>query len=47
MIPISDDNPSLRKPFVNWTIIGMCVAMYVWQLTLGEDGTERLLTAMA
>jgi len=40
MIPISDDNPSLRAPIVNWAIIAVCVAVYAWQLTIGEDATD-------
>jgi membrane associated rhomboid family serine protease len=38
MIPISDENPAIRAPLVNWALIGTCVAVYLWQLTLGEAG---------
>lgn len=42
MIPISDDNPSLRAPLVNWALIGTCVAVFLWQLTLPEALGEAL-----
>jgi membrane associated rhomboid family serine protease len=37
MIPISDDNPTTHKAFVNWTLIGLCVAVYLWELSLGKQ----------
>lgn len=37
MIPISDDNPARLTPIVNWTIIAVCVATYLWELSLGSD----------
>jgi membrane associated rhomboid family serine protease len=40
MIPISDENPAIRAPYVNWAVIGICIAVYLFQLTLGDaDGT--------
>ncbi len=38
MIPIRDENPSSRTPFVSWTLIGACVLTYLWQLSLGREG---------
>ncbi|MGH6870708.1 MAG: rhomboid family intramembrane serine protease [Rhizomicrobium sp.] len=35
MIPISDDNPSRTTPVVNWLLIGLCAAVFVWELSLG------------
>lgn len=37
MIPISDDNPSIRAPYVNWTLIAICVLIYLWELAAGDD----------
>jgi membrane associated rhomboid family serine protease len=35
MIPISDDNPSRRPAIVNWAIIALCVAVWLWEFRLG------------
>jgi membrane associated rhomboid family serine protease len=43
MIPISDDNPAKRAPIVNWAMIGICVLIFLWQLTLGESGAMDIL----
>ncbi|NIQ27194.1 MAG: rhomboid family intramembrane serine protease, partial [Gammaproteobacteria bacterium] len=32
MIPLKDDNPTRTTPFVNWTLMGMCVLVFFWQL---------------
>ncbi|MGH6865066.1 MAG: rhomboid family intramembrane serine protease [Methyloceanibacter sp.] len=37
MFPISDDNPRLSTPIVTWTIIGICVLVYLWQASLGDN----------
>ena len=37
MIPISDDNPVRLTPVVNWAIIALCVAAFLWELSLGRD----------
>ena len=35
MFPIGDENAgTIIKPFVNWTIIGLCIAVFVYELTL-------------
>ncbi|HTO40916.1 MAG TPA: rhomboid family intramembrane serine protease [Rhizomicrobium sp.] len=39
MIPISDDNPVRITPFVNWLLIGLCVAAFLVELAQGgADG---------
>ena len=45
MIPISDDNPVQRTPFVTWLLIGGCVLVYVWEFLLGRemDGALNVL----
>jgi rhomboid family protein len=37
MFPISDDNPRMGTPIVAWSIIGVCVLVFLWQLSLGEE----------
>ena len=40
MFPISDDNPRINTPYVTWSIIGVCVLVFFWQLSLGANGGE-------
>ena len=35
-LPLYDDNPIRRPPLVTYTLIGMCVGAYLWEL--GQDG---------
>lgn len=37
MFPISDDNPRQQTPYVTWSIIGVCVLVFLWQASLGEE----------
>ena len=41
VIPLRDDNPIRGTPVVNYTLIGLCVATFLWQLMLGADGGAR------
>jgi membrane associated rhomboid family serine protease len=43
MFPIADDNPRLETPVVTWSIIGVCVLVFFWQLSLGTSGGEIAL----
>jgi membrane associated rhomboid family serine protease len=45
MIPISDDNPSRRRPIVTWAIILACVVAYLWERSLGH-GMDRALDVL-
>jgi membrane associated rhomboid family serine protease len=45
MIPISDDNPARLTPVVTWTFILACVAVFFWQLSLGQAGDEAAIYA--
>ena len=40
MFPISDDNPRHITPYVSWTIIGINIAVFLWQVSLGSEGGE-------
>lgn len=42
MIPISDDNPARLTPIVSWAILLACVAVFVWEYSLGEAMTGAL-----
>jgi membrane associated rhomboid family serine protease len=46
VIPLRDDNPVGRRPIVNYVLIGLCVMTFLWQLTLGPDGGERVVYAL-
>ena len=38
MFPLSDDNPRQTTPIVTWTLIGACILVFLWQLSLGPAG---------
>jgi len=40
MFPISDDNPRISTPYVTWSIIGACVLVFFWQVSLGASSGE-------
>ena len=31
MLPIGDENPTRIKPIVNWTLIAICIIVFIWQ----------------
>ena len=39
-LPIGDDNPHTNFPIVNYSIIGACVAVFLWQVSLPELAGE-------
>ena len=43
MIPIHDDNPTSIRPYVTWMIIGICVFVFLWQVSLGGQGNRIVL----
>lgn len=45
MIPLRDDNPTHITPFVTFALIGSCVAVFLWQSSLGS-GEEAALYAL-
>jgi len=47
MFPISDDNPRRHlTPYVGWTIIGINVLVFLWQISLGEVSGERIVYSL-
>src|SRR5690348_11732614 len=39
-IPLYDDNPTERTPFLTWAIIAVCVLVCLWQCSLGPRGEQ-------
>ncbi len=47
MFPLSDDNPRQHvAPYVNYSIIAICVLVFLWQLSLGTTGQERAVLSL-
>ena len=42
MIPLHDDNPTERTPFLTVSLIGACVLVYLWQWSLGPEQTAAV-----
>lgn len=42
MIPIRDENPTRRVPFVNYGLIMLNVLVFLWQISLGPQGESAL-----
>ena len=40
MFPISDDNPSHIRPYVTWAFIAICVLVFFWQASLGQEAGQ-------
>jgi len=47
MIPLRDDNPIDTVPFVNYGIIAVNIAVFLYMLTLGEGSAERFIRSYA
>lgn len=43
MIPISDDNPARHPAIVTWTLIALCIVVYLWELSLGREMNAALV----
>lgn len=46
MIPLKDDNPTYRTPFVSYTILGLCVLIFLWQVSLGARQGNAVVFAL-
>ena len=46
MIPLKDDNPTRTTPFVNWTLMGLCIVVFLWQVGLGPRGNQEAIYAL-
>jgi len=45
MIPIHDDNPTSRTPVVTYGVIGLCVAVFLWQISLPPGAAQAVVYA--
>ena len=41
--PFRDDNPTGRRPLVSYLLFGLCVLVFVWQVSLGAAQHEAVL----
>ena len=46
MIPLRDDNPSSTPQIVTIAFIVMCVLVFLWQLSFGPQGGQRIVYAL-
>ena len=46
MIPLRDENPSGTTPIVTIAFIVLCVLVFLWQLSFGAQGGERIVYAL-
>ncbi len=44
MIPLKDDNPTRTFPFVNYALIAACVAVFLWELSLGPHTQAAIMS---
>jgi membrane associated rhomboid family serine protease len=43
LLPLRDDNPHTTTPFVNYALIAACVAVFLWQFSLGDAGDAAVM----
>jgi membrane associated rhomboid family serine protease len=46
LIPLRDDNPSATPPVVTIAFIVLCVLVFLWQLSFGAEGGQRIVYAL-
>lgn len=46
MIPLKDHIATSRIPFVTYAVIGTCVLVFLWQLSLGNPGGQQVVYAL-
>lgn len=44
-LPIRDDNPHTVTPFVNYTMLAVCIVVFVWQFSLGDESGQVAVLA--
>lgn len=44
-LPIRDDNPHTITPFVNYTVLAICVVVFLWQFSLGLENGQIAVMA--
>lgn len=43
MFPVHDENPITITPYVNYTLIVLCVGIFLWQFSAGFDGQQQII----
>jgi rhomboid family protein len=46
VIPLRDENPSRTPPIVTIAFIVLCVLVFLWQLSFGGEGGQRIVYAL-
>jgi membrane associated rhomboid family serine protease len=46
MIPLRDDNPTTTRPIVAFTLIGICILVFLWQVTLPPAAMEAAMVGL-
>ncbi|MEX1080412.1 MAG: rhomboid family intramembrane serine protease [Halofilum sp. (in: g-proteobacteria)] len=46
MLPLKDDNPTQRIPFISYTVLGLCIAVFLWQVSLGPREGQLAVFAL-
>ncbi len=46
MFPIHDENPIRIKPIVTWVLLGLCIAVFLWQFSRGNQGLAESIYAL-
>ncbi len=46
MRPLKDDNPTSIQPVITLSIIGLCVLVFLWQLSLSPEGGRAAVYAL-
>lgn len=46
MLPLRDDNPTERTPLVSYTILALCVAVFLWQFSLDPRAAQAAVYSL-
>jgi membrane associated rhomboid family serine protease len=46
MIPLRDDNVPARTPVITRVLVGLCILVFIWQMTLGSQGGQAAVFAL-
>ena len=44
LFPLSDENPTSKRPLVTWTLMGICVLVFGYQISLGVAANQMLIS---
>jgi membrane associated rhomboid family serine protease len=47
MLPTQDINPTRRTPILTWVLIAINVLVFLWELSLGENGLEAMFRELS